>query len=225
MPEGVKRRYDSTRRQQQAQENRRQVLAAAHALFVDQGYGSTTIAQIAASAGVAVETIYATFRNKPTLLHRVWDLAVGGDEQDVHLLDRPEMRAVFDEPDLSARFARFAVVNTAVMRRTAALRLAVQGAAGTDPAAAALLTEIDAARHEAMGAHARAATATGQLSVGEAECRDVLFATTDGTLWHTLVQRQGWSDERYAAWLGHLWRAMLVDPTAEPDAVDRCESR
>ncbi len=216
MVEGVKRRYDSTRRQQQARENRHQILAAAHALFVDKGYGSTTIAEIAAAAGVAVETVYAAFRNKPTLLHRAWDLAVGGDEQDVHLLERPEMRAVLDEPDLSVRFVQFAVVNAAIMRRTAALRLAVQGAAGTDPAAAALLAEIDRARQEAMGVHAHAAAATGQLAITEEECRDVLFATTDGSLWHNLVQRQGWRDERYSAWLAHLWKAMLLDPTAEP---------
>ena len=213
MTDGVKRRYDATRRRQQAQENRARILAAAHELFLDKGYGAATIADVAAAAGVAVETVYAAFRNKLTLLHRAWDVAVGGDEQDVHLLDRPEMRAVFDEPDLVARFARFAAVNATVMRRTARLRLAIQGAAGTDPAAADLLAEIDRARVEAMSAHARAAVATGQLASSEQECRDVLFATTDGSLWHNLVERQGWSDERYAAWLGRLLVAMLVDPT------------
>src|SRR4051794_14401270 len=101
MSDGVKRRYDSTRRREQAQENRRRILAAAHELFVTKGYGSTTIAEVAAAAGVAVETVYAAFRNKITVLHRVWDVAVGGDERDVHLLDRPEMRAVFAEPDLA----------------------------------------------------------------------------------------------------------------------------
>ena len=131
MVDGVKRRYDSTRRRQQARENRLRILAAAHELFVDKGYGSTTIAEVAAAAGVAVETVYATFRNKPTLLHRAWDVAVGGDEQDVHLLDRPEMRAVLTEPDLVTRLTRFVEVNTAVMRRTAPLLGALRG--GDDP--------------------------------------------------------------------------------------------
>jgi AcrR family transcriptional regulator len=220
MPDGVKRRYDSTRRQQQARENRRRILAAADRLFVDKGYGNTTIADVAAAAGVAVETVYATFKNKITLLHRAWDVAVGGDERDVHLLDRPEMRAVFDEPDLSTRLTRFAVVNTAVMRRTATLRLAVQGAAGTDSAAAALLAEIDRARLEAMDVHARAAAATGQLSVPEKECQDVLFAMTDGSLWHTLVARRRWSDERYAAWLGSAWVGMLVGRIDRREGAD-----
>jgi AcrR family transcriptional regulator len=215
MVDGVKRRYDSTRRQQQARQNRRRILAAAHALFVDKGYGSTTISEIAQAAGVAVETVYATFRNKPTLLHHAWDIAVGGDEQDVQVLERPEMRAVLGEPDLSARFTRFAAVNTAIMRRTARLRLAVQAAADTDPAAAALMAEIDRARLEAMSVHAQAAVATGQLAVPEEECRDVLFAMTDGSLWHNLVERRGWSDERYAAWLGRFWLATLVDSSTE----------
>ena len=213
---GVKRRYDSTRRRQQAGETRGRILAAAHELFVEQGYGRTTIADVAEAAGVAVETVYAAFRNKPTLLHRVWDIAVGGDEQDVHVLDRPEMRAVLTEPDLGNRLARFAAVNTVIMRRTARLRLAVQGAAGSDPVAAALLVEIDSARLEAMGVHARAAAATGQLAVPEKECRDVLFATTDGSLWHNLVEQRGWPDEQYVAWLGRLWMALLVAPTHAP---------
>ena len=213
MTEGVKRRYDASRRRQQAAENRRRVIAAAHELFVDRGYVSTTIAEVAAAAGVAVQTVYATFGNKPTLLHRAWDVAVGGDEQDVHLLERPQVRAVLNEPDLAVRLVRFAAVNTVIMRRTARLRLAMQCAGGADPAVATLLADIDRARMEAMGVHARRAAATGQLTVSEEECRDVLFATTDGSLWHNLVGARGWSDDRYATWLGRLWRATLVDPT------------
>ncbi|WP_433786546.1 TetR/AcrR family transcriptional regulator [Actinomycetospora sp. CA-101289] len=212
MSEGVKRRYDSTRRRQQAQENRRRVLDAALELFVDKGYGATTMAEVAGAAGVAVETVYAAFRTKLTVLRRAWDVAVGGDEDDLRLLDRPELRAVFAEPDLAARLVRFATVNTAIMRRTARLRLAIQGAAGGDPGAAEFLAEIDRERLAAMGEHARAAEVTGQLAVPEDTCRDVLFATTDGSLWLTLVRRRGWSDEAYAAWLAQLWTATLVTP-------------
>jgi AcrR family transcriptional regulator len=210
--DGVKRRYDSSRRREQAAENRRRILAAARELFVDKGYGATTIAEVARAAQVAAETVYATFRNKPTLLHRAWDVAVGGDEQDVHLLQRPEMQAVLIETDLPARLRRFAEVNTAIMRRTARLRLAVQSAADTDPAVATLLAEIDTARLEAMTVHARHAHATGQLAVPRDECRDVLFATTDGTLWRTLVDGRGWPDDRYATWLGTLWVSTLTTP-------------
>jgi hypothetical protein len=33
---------------------------------------------------------------------------------------------------------------------------------------------------------------------------------TDGHLWHQLVVERGWSDERYAEWLGRTWVAMLL---------------
>lgn len=216
MGDAVKRRYDSTRRQEQAQENRRRILQAAHDLFIGKGYGQTAITDIAAAAGVAVETVYAAFKNKPTLLHRAWDVAVGGDDQNVLVHERPDLRAVLDEPDLATRLTRFAVVNTEIMHRTARLHLAVRGAAASDPAAAAMLAEIDRQRLDAMAVHARAAAATGQLAVTEEECRDVLWATSDGSLWHRLVQQRGWSDERYAAWLGRLWVSLLVaqDPLA-----------
>ncbi|MEV4315341.1 TetR family transcriptional regulator [Actinocrispum sp. NPDC049592] len=210
MSEGVKRRYDSTRRQEQAKENRRRILAAAARLFVERGYGKTTITDIAAAAGVAPETVYSAFRNKPTLLHRAWDLAVGGDDADVELLDRPEMRALLDEQDLRARLEKLAVLNTAIMRRTAALRLAVQGAAASDQAAAAMLAEIDRQRLEGMAVHAHTAAKTGQLVVSEEDCRDVLWSTTDGTLWHRLVRERGWTDEQYAAWLGTVWVSTLA---------------
>jgi AcrR family transcriptional regulator len=211
LPESVKRRYDSSRRQEQARENRQRIVAAAHALFVDKGYGRTTIADIGAAAGVATETVYAAFRNKPRLLHQAWDVAVGGDDQNVHLLDRPEMRAVLAEPDLDTRLSRFADVNTAIMRRTAPLLRALRGAAASEPAAAALVAEADGARLEAMAVHAAAAAGTGRLAVSEAECRDVLWSTTDGTLWHRLVLERGWTDDRYATWLGRMWVSMLVE--------------
>lgn len=96
------------------------------------------------------------------------------------------------------------------MRRTARLHLAVRGAAARDPAAAALLAETDRQRLATMAVHASAAAATGQSAVSEDECRDVLWSTTDGSLWHGLVQQRGSQDERYAAWLGRLWISALV---------------
>ena len=69
----------------------------------------------------------------------------------------------------------------------------------------------------------RAARGVGARGVGvvsEEECCDVLSARTDGLLWHNLVERRAWSDERYAAGLGRLWIAVLVNPADKP-AVHR----
>ena len=210
MSGAVKRQYDSTRRQEQAAETRQRIIQAAHDLFVGMGYGSTTIADIARAAGVAVETVYAAFRNKHTLLRQVWYVSFRGDQEDVRLWDRPEIRTVIAEPDLARRFNAQAVVLTAVFRRITPLLLMLQGAVASQPAAAAMLAEFDECRLDAAGKYARAAAVTGQLAVSEDECRDVLWATLDGALWHRLVAERGWSDERFAAWLGQLWTSALV---------------
>src|SRR5260370_16885943 len=70
MSRTVKRHYDSSRRQEQSAETRRRIIAAARELFIRRGYGQATIAQIAETAGLAVETVYATFRNKAALLRQ-----------------------------------------------------------------------------------------------------------------------------------------------------------
>jgi AcrR family transcriptional regulator len=212
MSRSVKRQYDSSRRREQAAQTRLRIIEAARELFVANGYGRTTIAEIAASAGVAVETVYAAFRNKPTLLRRVWYVSFRGDEQDVRLLRRPEIRAILDEPDLATRFHQHALIVTAVFRRIAPLLAALHGAASSEPSAAAMLTEWDEGRLDACATYAAAAAATKQLTVSEAECRDVLAATMDGALWQRLVAESGWSDERFAAWLGELWTSMMVEP-------------
>jgi AcrR family transcriptional regulator len=210
--ETVKRSYDSSRRKEQAGQTRREILRAAHELFVAQGYGRTTIADIARAAGVSPETIYASFKNKVTLLHRVWDVTIGGDDKDVVFHERPEIVAIRNEPDLAKRFMMHARMSTAAARRMTPFRLAVQAAAGSERSAAEMLAEMDRQRFVGMGVMAAAAAKTGQLAVSEEECRDVVWAMTDGILWHQFVNGRGWSNERFADWLGRTWVSMLVKP-------------
>ncbi len=33
---------------------------------------------------------------------------------------------------------------------------------------------------------------------------------TDGMLWHHLVTERGWTNERFAEWLGRMWVSLLV---------------
>lgn len=210
MENSVKRRYDSSRRRAQAQATRLAVLRAAHDLFIERGFGRTTIAQIARAADVAPETVYANFGSKATLLRRVWDITIGGDDADVAYLDRPEIQAIRSEPSLARRLEMHAAVFTASARRTAPFLLALAGAAATEPTAAGMLAEIGRQRLAGLSVMAREAAATGALAVTQDECRDFVWATTDGTLWHRLVVERGWTDERFAEWLARTWIAVLV---------------
>ncbi len=210
MRTSVKRSYDSSGRQARAQQTRQRVMDVAHDLFIDQGYGRTTIAEIARDAGISVETIYAAFGSTASLLRQVWFVRFRGDEQDVRFLDRPEIQKMLAEPDLVARLRRHAVVVTPVFRRFVPLHRALEAAAASESSAADMVTEFDAGRLDAAAHYANAAERTGQLTVPVVECRDVFSATLDGTLWHRLVHEGGWSDQRFAAFLGDLWVSTLT---------------
>ena len=210
MASTVKRSYDASGRQARAQETRQRVIDVAHDLFIDPGYGRTTIADIARGAGVSVETVYSAFGNKAALLRQVWYVRFRGDDEDVRLLHRPEIQEMLAEPDLVKRLRRHAVVVTPVFRRFVPLHRALQAAAASESSAADMLAEFDEGRLDACTHYAKAAKKTGQLDVSAAECRDVLNATLDGALWHRLVHESGWSDRRFAAFLGDLWVSALT---------------
>lgn len=213
MTKPVKRRsYDSSRRRAQADETRRAVVRAARDLFLEHGYGRTTVADIAGRAGVSVETIYSSVGTKAELLHKAWDITVGGDDQDIVFHERPEVLAIRSEPDLARRLMLQAQFSTQTARRIAPFQLMVQSAAGSDPAAAAMLEEMGRQRLAGISVMASEAAKTKQLAVSEEECRDVIWSMTDGTLWHRLVNERGWSNERFAEWLGRLWVERLVKP-------------
>jgi len=205
-----RRAYDSSRRRAQADETRRAVVRAARDLFVEQGYGRTTVPDIARRAGVSVETVYASVGTKAELLHKAWDITVGGDEEEVLLHERPEVLAFRAEPDLARRLMMHAAFATRTAQRIAPFQLMVQAASGADPAAAEMLAEMGRQRLAGIGVMAAEAARTGQLAVSEEECLDVVWSTTDGMLWHRLVVERGWTNERFADWLGRVWIAQLV---------------
>lgn len=218
MTERVKRTYDTSGRQAQARATRYAVVQAAQRLFLAQGYGATTVVQVAQAAGVSPETVYGAFGSKAGLLHRVWDITVGGDDDEVVFHERPEVLAIRAEADLRRRFALHAAFYTSISHRIVPFTLMVQAASGHEPAAAAMLAEMGRQRYAGMQVMAAEAARTGQLGVSVEECHDVLWSTTDGQLWHRLVQQREWPDERFATWLGHLWISVLAvaPPPARP---------
>ena len=158
---GAPRRYDASGPARPCPAGRREIAAT---LFVQHGYGRTTIADIAAAAGVSAETIYAAFKNKATLLHRVWDITIGGDDQDVVFHERPEVMAFRAEPDLRRRLVARMRFSTATAHRITPFLFALQGAAASEPAAAAHAGRDRPAASRRAWRHGREAAATGQLA-------------------------------------------------------------
>src|SRR3954464_6408389 len=113
-PVKPKRRYDSPRRREQAAATRKAILEAAQKLFEEQGYPPTSMAAIAAEAGVALKTVYAAFETKSGVLTALWNRLLRGDDEPVPVGARDWYRDVLEEPDprrqlqLNARNARVA---------------------------------------------------------------------------------------------------------------------
>src|SRR5215472_3214140 len=74
-------------RKERAAATRHRILDSALAAFSKQGYSATTMDAIAAGAGVAVQTVYFTFRTKAELLQAVFEHTVlGPDQTPPHLM-------------------------------------------------------------------------------------------------------------------------------------------
>lgn len=211
MAEKVKRRYNSASRARQAQENRDLISRTAHDLFVEHGYGNTTIADVAKAAEVSPEMIYKSFGSKAELLRSAWFVMFRGDGQDETLYDRPETQAILQLPDLPERIAGFARLTAARNRRSSGLLRVIEGAAATEAGAREMLAAWHARLLDVAGRFARAAAETGQLAIPEEACRDIMYAMLDGHLWRRLVVERGWTDERYAAWLAAQWQQQFLD--------------
>ena len=69
-------------------EARAQVVRTATELFIRRGYVATTLTDIAAGAGVAVQTIYSTYSSKVGVLAAAHDVALAGDDEPIPLADR-----------------------------------------------------------------------------------------------------------------------------------------
>ena len=82
-----RRTYPSTIRGK-ARRTRRAIIDAARHLFLTDGFAATTMPAVAAAAGVAVQTVYKAFANKPRLAKAVFDAAIAGDDDTMPMLER-----------------------------------------------------------------------------------------------------------------------------------------
>lgn len=211
-PVKTSRRYDASRRREQARATRRTVLEAAIALFLDRGYGATTMADVAGTAGVAVQTVYSTVGGKAALLKEAYDVAITGDDEPVAVTDRPEILAVKREADGLRKLELFAAYLAGVMQRTARLDQVLQVAADADGDVARLRDTLYAARYEGMTEFAENLRVHGLLRRGVTVTRaaDVLVAHMDPVNYVHLVVERGWSRREYQRWYVTVTAAVLL---------------
>ena len=209
---GQRRRYESTLRQEQARHTRARILDAAQKLFSERGYANTSMDAIAKGAGVATDTVYATFQSKPGLLHRLLDVRVGGDDEPVELLERAGPQAVKREPSQRRQLEAFASDVAGIQERVRPVDDIMRGAAAVDPEIAALRARMQEGRYDNIRQFVAWLAANGPLREGmnEDDAAAIVWAVASPEVHGLLRTRRRWTPARYREWLAAtLTRTLL----------------
>jgi TetR/AcrR family transcriptional regulator of autoinduction and epiphytic fitness len=194
--------------------NRLRMLECARSLFTAQGYPTTTMEQIAAEAGVAVQTMYYTFRTKARLLCEVAELAAAGQHDPAPVMQRPWMVEALSTPSAHRALALAVEHGTDIYERIAPLRPALAAAAATDPYVGKYASDVATGRRAGMGRLIARLAELGGLRSGLDQVRagDLLFVLDSHETFLGLTAQAGWTTQEYKAWLFTTLSQQLLEP-------------
>jgi AcrR family transcriptional regulator len=216
MPRPVKRRtYTSPLRAEQAAATRARIIDVARTLFTSQGYPGTTLVQVGAAAGVATDTVLHVFGSKKALLAAVLDVVVGGDSEQVAVLDRQGPQALRQEKSQRRQVAMLAVGLTGQLERIRPMDDILRSAAATDADARSLREDLQLRqRRAAMTAIASWIAANGDLrdhmSVDHAAA--IIWTLTSPEVHQMLCDHWGWDSDQFRSWLATTLESSLLEP-------------
>ncbi|MGH3601772.1 MAG: TetR/AcrR family transcriptional regulator [Pseudonocardiaceae bacterium] len=195
-----------TRREIAAEATRQEILKAARRLFAEHGYANTSIQQIAAESGVAVQTIYSSVGAKAALVLALNDLIDA--EAGV-----AELAAdIAQESNASRLLAKAVHLTRQLNERCGDIVRVVLSAEPAEPEAAA-------AYADGMRRHQQGATDLGQrlASLGalargtSAEQASTAFSMmTSPASWQQLTQDAGWSFDEAEDWVTRSLAKLLI---------------
>jgi AcrR family transcriptional regulator len=213
MAERVKTRsYNSSRRRKQAAATRRDILEAAQRLFERQGYAATTMAAIAAEAGVALKTVYLAFETKSGVLRALWNQLLRGDEGETPVAERSWYREVVEEPDPQRQLRLNARNSRAAKTRIAGVLRVIREAAPVEPDAGALWERIQTEFHanQRVIVERLADRKALKRSLDVDRATDILWTLNHPDVWQLLVGERGWTPEQYEQWFGDTACSQLL---------------
>jgi len=181
-------------------------------LFFERGYAGTTIDAIAKKAGVSNQTIYAIFGNKLKILSFLMDISVGGDDQPMRLLERPEPQAVLHSTDQRQQLRMFSQGIAEILGRASPLFEIMRSAAKTEPKIANLLRHLLDERLQNMAIFVEHLAANGPLREGldAAQASEIVWTVASPEVYRLLTLDRGWSGEVYAIWLADTLITLLL---------------
>lgn len=214
MSERVKptRGYHSPRRVEQAAATRQHILRTAQRVFEAEGYASTSVAAVAAAAEVSSKTLYLAFSSKSGLLRSLWDVALGGEDDQQPVTARDWYREMADEQDPERRLRLNARNSRVVKERAGGMLRVISDAAQVDPDARDLWHLIQTEFHDNQATVVRMLHDQGTLRPGLEVDRaaDILWTLNHPDLWRLLVTDRGWTSEAYETWVADTACAQLL---------------
>jgi AcrR family transcriptional regulator len=202
-----KRTYSTRLRQEQAQITKNRILDAASRLFVDRGYSSVTVEDIAREAGVAYQTVYAVFRTKLAVAQAIiWS---SFQTEGIDGL----MAQARESGDLEVRLRIGARMTRRLNERFATIVRFMRESG--DPALLAEYQKIEGLRLEQIRTVMSSALTTGRLRPGTspADAVSSIWAMTGTDLYNQLVSGRRWTPARYEEWLKDALVNMLLQPS------------
>ena len=202
----TKRTYTSPLRAASSAATRERILEAAQHCFEHQGYAGTTMRAIAEQAGASVESVNLA-GTKRDLLMATLNRATAQGETDARLLDLPEPKALFTDPDARVALSNLMAWVAASNQRIARLWRSFDQAADTDPGIRSDYADFLARMRAESSRAVRQLGQRGVLraDVAQAELADLLWLTVLPDQHHRLCGQAGWSQARYQQWL--IWSA------------------
>jgi AcrR family transcriptional regulator len=210
---GVKtRRYDGSKRRGEAARTHARILEVAERLLLADGYAATTVAGIAAAAGVSPELVYKAFGGKAGLVREIQRRGLLGAGPTA----APDRSDAFAVTDIDARSLLWAWtgLSTEVAPRVSPIMLLLRAAAASDAALADLSDEVAGRRLERMALNAQRLSAHAGIrrDLTVEQLRDVLWTYTSPELYDLLVGQRGWTVDQYRDFLFHGMCGQLLAP-------------
>lgn len=206
----ARRSYDTRSRRELARATRERLVDVARSMFLEKGYGATTVVAIAERAGVSVETIYKSFGGKPGLVRAIHQRGLEGGAATPAEGRSDAMSATEVNP--RAIVKTWGAFVTEVSPLVSPIHLLIRSAAASEPELQALLDEIDAARLSRMKKNARVLERRGFLRNGVSlgEAAEIMWAYTAPELYDLLVVRRGWSPKELGEFVAEALEAALL---------------
>lgn len=194
-----------THRQRQALATQDLIVDTARQLFLEQGYGATTIDAISLKAGVAVSTVYNIYKNKRGILkaiREVWHQRSG--QRDIY-------QQALQEANPQRRIEMAAHATRRQWETGASMMSIYLSAAAVDAEAGAELKEALEGRRANISHFIQHSASLLRSGLDAERATAIYLSLTKAEVYQELVEVFGWTAEAYEHWLAETLKQQLLD--------------